>query len=61
MIFADRLVAEKGIVDPLKAISLQRKDCLDMHLVLAGEGQDRKPSEQKANELQIQGVVTFAG
>ena len=55
--FAGRLTAQKSLGRALQAVAASE----GVSLVVAGEGPDRAPLEEKARELGIAGRVTFLG
>lgn len=61
LVFVGRLVAEKGLFDLLRAVSLLARDFPDLRLSLAGEGDERSKLADFAAELGIIGQVVFLG
>lgn len=61
LVFAGRLVEEKGISDLLNAIALIAKKQPAVTAIIAGEGQDRELFEQQCRELNINDKVSFLG
>ena len=57
-----RLSAEKGHIDLIEAMALLRGAAtLDVRLVIAGDGPERSALERRCTELNLLGVVSFAG
>ena len=61
IIFAGRIVEEKGIEDLIRAMPGILKKCPDASALIAGEGQDRKAMENLSQELGLVGRVFFTG
>ena len=52
---------EKGHVDILKAVSLNRYRCPDAYYVFVGEGVMREQLEEQASQLEVSDIVHFTG
>ena len=61
LVFAGRLVEEKGAEDAILALSLLVGDLPDAHLLVIGEGQDRLSLQALTQTLGLAGNVTFLG
>jgi len=61
LLFAGRLVIEKGVDDLIRALALLAERLPDATLIVAGEGQDRDRLEALTDDLQLTGKVTFTG
>lgn len=61
LIFAGRLVSEKGVSDLLAAVSLLRQRFDDITLAVVGEGQDSGAFQRLAEQLGLGGHVFFTG
>lgn len=61
ILFAGRLVKEKGVADLLQAFARLRVDYADAKLVVVGEGNDRPSFERLALDHRIDGDVDFVG
>jgi phosphatidyl-myo-inositol dimannoside synthase len=61
VVFAGRLVEEKGVDDLLEALARLVPDLPDATALVLGDGQDREALEARAAELGLGGRVTFAG
>lgn len=61
LIFAGRLVEEKGIGDLLMALQILRREGVAVRLVAVGEGQERMRFERLAAALDLQNAVDFVG
>ena len=61
LLFAGRLVEEKGLGDLLDAMTTIRSDQPDATLLVVGEGQERKRFEQQATDLGLGDSVCFLG
>ncbi len=58
---AARLTAVKDIGTAIRAFVKARKQCPNLKLVIAGEGEERAPLEKLTRELHAQSDVLFAG
>jgi glycosyltransferase involved in cell wall biosynthesis len=61
LVFAGRLVEEKGIADFLNAVEIIKNDLPGTRVLILGEGQDRKHFEALATKLDITNMVIFKG
>jgi len=61
LVFVGRLVEEKGLRDLLEAIFLLKKDFPDIHLMVVGDGQERKGYEALVKKLKINKNISFVG
>ncbi len=61
LLFAGRLVMEKGVDDLLQSLALVRSDLPDARLLVLGTGQDQVKLEALAKDLGLDDVVNFAG
>jgi glycosyltransferase involved in cell wall biosynthesis len=61
VVFAGRLVEEKGVDDLLEAVALLARDHPDATALVLGEGQDRAVFEARAAALGVGSRVTFGG
>jgi glycosyltransferase involved in cell wall biosynthesis len=61
LVFAGRLVEEKGIEDVLNALGILNSSRPDSTALIIGEGQDRQHFEQTAKSLGISEKVFFTG
>jgi len=61
IIFAGRIVEEKGIEDLIRAMPVILKECPDASALIAGEGQDRAAMEDLSRELGFADRVFFTG
>lgn len=61
LVFAGRLVVEKGVDDILKSLALVLSDLPNTRLLILGTGQDQEKLEALATELGLNDVVTFVG
>ncbi len=61
VVYAGRLVREKGIGDLIDALARLRPEFPAIHLLLAGEGQDRSFFEAQVKKTDLDEHVTFAG
>ena len=61
IIFAGRIVEEKGIEDLIRSMSGVLNKCPDASVLIAGEGQDRKAMENLSRELGLADRVFFTG
>ncbi len=60
-VIAARLTRIKDIPTLLRAVSRASKEVPSLHLVIAGDGEDRRSLEELTDELGIRSLVTFAG
>jgi colanic acid/amylovoran biosynthesis glycosyltransferase len=56
-----RLVADKGQHVLIDAVDRLRRDGVDVHVTLAGDGPDRARLEDRVRTLDLRDAVTFAG
>jgi phosphatidylinositol alpha-1,6-mannosyltransferase len=61
VVFAGRLVEEKGVDDLLRALAALGGRCPDSTALVLGDGQDRAALEGLATALGLDGRVTFTG
>jgi len=61
LLFAGRLVIEKGVDDLIRSLPLLAERHPDATLIVAGEGQDRECLENLVNEHGLTDKVTFKG
>lgn len=61
LIFLGRLVSDKGAEVLLDALGLLRARGLEPRLTLVGDGPERRPLEEQARRLGIEGRLTFLG
>lgn len=61
VMFAGRLVDEKGVADLIEAIAEVRADLPDTRALILGDGQDREALEAQARALGLADRVTFVG
>lgn len=61
IVYAGRLVKEKGVSDLLMAIQLLTVDYPAIHALIIGEGQDRTHLESQADKLGLLQNTTFTG
>lgn len=61
LVFAGRLVEEKGVADLIRAVHLMTDRCPDAGALILGEGQDRVYFERLTRELGLENRVRFAG
>lgn len=59
--FTGRLVTEKGVDVLIAALPTLQQQVSNAHLVLVGEGDQRKALETQATKLGVHAVVTFVG
>ena len=60
LLYASRLITEKGIFDLLDAVALI-KDRMPIHLLIAGDGAQARQVTQKVEALKLESYVTIAG
>ncbi|MCI0604250.1 glycosyltransferase family 4 protein [bacterium] len=61
VVFAGRLVKEKGCDILLRAFGIVRHKCMHAQLVIAGDGPERTRLERMKQELHLDSCVTFTG
>ncbi|NOS77606.1 MAG: glycosyltransferase family 4 protein [Nitrospira sp.] len=61
VVFAGRLVPEKGVDVLLRAFAIVARDLPEARLILAGDGPERAPLAALAERLEIAAQVTFLG
>lgn len=61
LVFAGRLVEEKGVQDDLKAIALLKAEGREIHFLILGDGPYREALRDLANSLGISSHVHFVG
>lgn len=61
LLFVGRLAPQKALPDLLTALQSAHKSCPDLHLLLIGEGEERKALEQRSQALGLSSHVTFTG
>lgn len=61
LIFVGRLAPQKALPDLLMALQTARKTCPKLHLLLIGDGEERKALENQVRALGLTPHVTFVG
>ena len=61
VVFAGRVVAEKGVEDLVSAIGLLRSRLPDVTALIVGDGQDRSAIEAKVEAAGLKDRITFTG
>ncbi|ACV68469.1 glycosyltransferase [Desulfohalobium retbaense] len=61
IVFVGRVVEEKGIEDLIRAVPLIVKKCLDVQVLVVGEGQDRPALEKLVSNLGLTDRISFTG
>ena len=61
LIFAGRIVAEKGIEDIIDAVIILKRECPEIQAVMLGEGQDRPFFEALVQQMNLQDNIHFIG
>ena len=61
LVFAGRLVDEKGVADLIEAVAEIRRELPDVSAIVAGDGPERGGLEQLAGRLGIAGRIVFPG
>lgn len=61
VVFAGRLVKEKGCDVLLRAFAIVKRKIPDVEMVIAGDGLERKRLERMMHELDLDSSVTFMG
>lgn len=61
LVFASRLIATKGLLETVRAVSILREKGLAVVLDVLGDGETRPTAEDLANELRITEFVRFRG
>lgn len=61
LLTVSRLVERKGVDKVLEALASRRDELPDLRYVVAGDGPDRERLEQRAEDLDLGDIVSFAG
>jgi glycosyltransferase involved in cell wall biosynthesis len=61
LLFTGRMIAEKGLTDVVRALSIVSKSRSDFVLICLGDGPDRSRAESLASELSLTDHIRFLG